>query len=216
MNSLSASTKLLFIGDSITDVGRTDKRPEDPEGLGLGYPRVIRDYLLAANPATAPIVINRGISGHKITDLAARWQQDVLDLAPDILSVKIGINDVWHGLSFGGGNGVPVEKFTPVYDDLLRQVREALPACRIVLCEPTVIWAPAPAEGNEMLLPYIAAIHQLAAKYSVHCVVPLHEAFENARRLRPDITWTGDGVHPTSAGHALIAQTWLRSSRFAI
>jgi lysophospholipase L1-like esterase len=102
-----------------------------------------------------------------------------------------------------------------VYDDLLRQVRASLPACRIVLCEPTVIWAPAPAEGNEMLLPYIAAVRDLAARYSVECVVPLREAFENARRIRPDFGWTLDGVHPSSAGHMLIAQTWLRSTRIA-
>jgi acyl-CoA thioesterase I len=205
---LSPATKLLFIGDSITDVGRR----EDPEGLGSGYVRVIRDYLLAADPASAPIVLNRGIGGNKVTDLAARWQEDVLDPAPDILSIKIGINDVWHGLR-GGINGVEIERFIPVYDDLLRQVRAALPACRIVLCEPSVIWAPAPEEGNDMLLPYGAAVRELAVKYSAECVVPLHEAFENARRVRPDVAWAPDGVHPSSAGHMLIARTWLRATR---
>jgi lysophospholipase L1-like esterase len=205
--SLSNSTRLLFIGDSITDVGRR----EDPDELGNGYVRIIRDYLLASNPATAPIVINRGNGGNKVTDLAARWQEDVLDLAPDILSIKIGINDVWHGL--GGGEGIPVEQFTPILDDLLRQVGASLPACRIVLCEPSVIWPPAPAQGNEMLLPYIDAVRELGVKYAVHCVVPLHEAFENARRLRPDVGWTCDGVHPSSVGHTLIAQTWLGAAR---
>jgi lysophospholipase L1-like esterase len=204
--SISASTKILFIGDSITDCGRG----EDPEQIGAGYVRVIRDSLLAADPATAPIVINRGVSGNKITDLAARWKEDVLDPAPDILSIKIGINDVWHGLSFGGG--VPVEEFAPIFDDLLRQVNASLPACRFVLCEPSVIWAPAPEEGNDMLLPYIAAIRELAAKYSAQCVVPLHEAFEEARRVRPDVAWAPDGVHPSSAGHTLIAWNWLRSA----
>ena len=208
--TLTPTTKLLFIGDSITDAGRR----ECPEGIGASYVRPIRDYLFVTRPATAPIVMNRGIGGNRVVDLAARWQEDVLDLAPDILSIKIGINDVWHGLN-GGVNGIPVERFTPVYDDLLQQVRTVLPACRIVLCEPSVIWPPQPPEGNDMLLPYCAAIRALADKYEADCVVPLHEAFENARRVRPDIAWTADGVHPTSAGHILIAHTWLRAAGLA-
>jgi len=208
--TLSASTKLVFIGDSITDAGRR----EDPEGIGASYVRLIRDYLLAAGPATAPIVLNRGIGGNRVIDLADRWQEDVIDLAPDILSIKIGINDVWHGLN-GGVNGIEIGRFTPVYDDLLRQVRESLPACRIVLCEPSVIWPPASADGNGLLLPYVAAVRALAVKYAADCVVPLHEAFENARRNRPDIAWTADGVHPSSAGHMLIAHSWLRATGLA-
>jgi lysophospholipase L1-like esterase len=207
---VSPSTRILFTGDSITDVGRR----EDPEQLGNGYVRVIRDYLLAANPANAPIVLNRGISGDRVVDLAVRWQQDTIDVAPDILSIKIGVNDVWHGLA-GGTNGVEIERFTAVYDDLLRQVRAALPACHIVLCEPSVIWEPAPAEGNDLLLPYVAAVRSLAKAHSAHCVVPLREAFDKARSLRPDVAWTADGVHPTSTGHTLIAQTWLRSTGLA-
>jgi acyl-CoA thioesterase-1 len=204
---ISASTKVLFIGDSITDAGRR----EDPEQIGNGYVRMIRDCLLAADPATGPGVINRGISGNKVTDLEARWKEDVIDVAPDILSIKIGINDVWHSLK--GSGGVPVGQFTSVYGALLREVRASLPACRIVLCEPSVIWAPAPEQGNNMLLPYIDSIRELAVSYSADCVVPLHDIFENARRLRPDIAWAPDGVHPASAGHMLIAQAWLRSTR---
>src|SRR3989442_15766615 len=92
--NLNASTRLLFIGDSITDCGRR----EDPEAVGSGFVRGIRDWLRAADPANAPIVINHGVSGNKITDLQKRWQRDVIDQAPDVVSVMIGINDVWHGL----------------------------------------------------------------------------------------------------------------------
>jgi lysophospholipase L1-like esterase len=210
MKSLTSSTKILFIGDSITDCGQR----EDPERLGGGFVRLIRDYFLATDPANAPIVLNRGHGGNKVTDLAARWKEDALDLAPDIISIKIGINDVWHGLSFGPESAVPVEKFTVVLDDLLQQVRDTLPDTTIVLCEPSVIWPPGPEEGNEMLLPYIEEIHKLAAKHSALCVVELHEAFESAKEARPDVAWTGDGVHPTSAGHMLIAQQWISATGF--
>src|ERR1041384_3516876 len=118
--SLSRTTRLLFIGDSITDCGRAN----DPDHLGQGYVRLTRDYLQCKDAANAPVIINRGISGNKVVDLAARWQQDVLAERPDILSVKIGINDVWHGLI--GGPGVPIDQFTTVYRDLLRQVNQTL------------------------------------------------------------------------------------------
>ena len=204
---LSASSRLLFIGDSITDCGRRD----DPDALGNGYVRLIRDYLLAKSPATAPQVINRGISGNKVTDLAARWDKDVLRAAPDVLSIKVGINDVWHGLE-NRGNGVPIGKFKEVYERILRQTQSALPRCALVLCEPSVIWPPQPATGNEILKPYVAAVRELAAQFHAAVLVPLHSVFEQAREKRPDIDWAPDGVHPSASGHMLIARAWLAAT----
>lgn len=195
---------LLFIGDSITDCGRRD----DVEEIGDGYVRLIRDYLLARNPATAPRVINRGISGNRVTDLGARWKEDVLDLAPDAVSVMVGINDVWHGLA-GGTGGVSLEQFTGVYHAILRQLAVVLPKTKLVLCEPTVIEPPAPAEGNARLLPYVRAVREIAREFDAVCCVPLHSTFIQAKKTRPDIDWTPDGVHPSSAGHMLIARAWL-------
>ncbi len=202
---LQPGQTFLFIGDSITDCGRRN----DPEGVGSGYVRIIRDYLYAKNPSVAPRVINTGISGNKVTDLAKRWKEDVIDHAPDVLSIKIGINDVWHGLNRENPTGVAIEQFVEVYHVILRQVHGALPNTKIVLCQPSVIEPPSPAEGNAVLQPYVRAVNELKREFSAAALVPLHAAFVNARRMRPDINWTPDGVHPSSAGHMLIARTWL-------
>lgn len=202
-----ATSKFLFIGDSITDCGRR----EDPEHLGHGYVRFIREWLLARDPATAPQVINRGISGNKVTDLAARWQQDVIALEPDVLTVKIGINDVWHGLG-GRSEGVPVDVFQRTYHEILALTQHLLPNCKIVLFEPSVIWPPQPVEGNGRLQPYIAAVHELAEKLNLDCGVPLHGIFEDAKAAAPAVKWAPDGVHPSSAGHMLIARAWLETT----
>ncbi|MEA3186816.1 MAG: hypothetical protein QOD99_646 [Chthoniobacter sp.] len=204
---LTATTNLLFIGDSITDCGRR----EDPEKIGSGYVRIIRDFLRASHPASAPNIVNAGVSGDRVTRLADRWQADVLDLAPDVLSIKIGINDVWHNLA-GKGEGVELERYTRVYDNLLAQTRTLLPRCEIILCEPSAIWPPQPADGTAKLQPYIFAVRALALKHGISCVVPIHGAFEEAKRVRPDIDWAPDGVHPSSSGHMLIAHTWLRAN----
>ena len=202
--TLAPGQTFLFIGDSITDCGRRD----DPLGLGNGYVRMIHDYLLAKDPAAAPRVINTGISGNKVTDLAGRWKTDVLDHDPDVVSVMIGINDVWHGLG-GNAGGVPIEKFVETYHVILRQLHGAAPKAKLVLCQPSVIEQPAPAEGNAVLQPYVRAISELKREFSAVAMVPLHTAFVSAKKLRPDIAWTPDGVHPSSAGHMLIARNWL-------
>lgn len=203
---LNPKTRFVLIGDSITDCGRGG----DPEGLGWGYVRLIRDYLRAKDPAHAPEVLNRGVSGNKVTNLRDRWTKDVLDLAPNVLSVMIGINDVWHGLN-PGGTGVDLDTYRKTYADLLAQVKDKHPACTIVLCEPTVISPPANAKGNETLKPYVAAVRELAEQQKA-ILVPLHEVFLDAATARPDIDWHTDGVHPTSSGHMLIARQWLEAT----
>ncbi|MFN4243600.1 MAG: SGNH/GDSL hydrolase family protein, partial [Tepidisphaerales bacterium] len=153
---LTANHRLLFIGDSITDCGRTDPSMSKRDPIGIGYVRFIQDYLLARDPANAPLVINRGISGNKVTDLAERWERDVLAEKPDWVSVKIGINDVWHGYK-DASLAVPIERFRTVYADLLRQTKAALPRVKLVLCQPTVIGPaakgarPVPVESGPML-----------------------------------------------------------------
>lgn len=201
---LAQDARWVLIGDSITDCGRRDCA----EKIGAGYVRMVRDYLRASRPAGAPEIINQGISGNKVTDLQARWQEDVLAFNPSLVSIKIGINDVWHGLA-GRANGVSIGRFVEGYTDILQRLREHAPQAQIVLCEPSVIWPPAPEEGNDALQPYIAAVRDLAEKFQAVAVVPLHGAFELARRERPDIVWAPDGVHPSSSGHMLIAREWL-------
>jgi acyl-CoA thioesterase-1 len=207
----SAATKLLFIGDSVTDSGHRD----DPERIGHGYVRLIRDYLRTRIPASAPNVINRGISGEKVTNLADRWQRDVLDLAPDVLSIQIGASDVVKNLA-GRSEGTPLERYTRVYDNLLAQVTTLLPDCRLVLCEPTPIWPPQPVQANEQLQLYLAALRELALKHNAASFVPLHGAFENAKAVRAEVDWMPDGLHPSSAGHMLIALTWLDAADGAL
>jgi lysophospholipase L1-like esterase len=203
---LNPKSKFVFIGDSITDCGRGG----EPEGIGSGYVRLVRDYLRAKDPGHAPEVVNRGVSGNKVTNLRDRWSKDVIDLSPNVLSIMIGINDVWHGLN-PGGSGVDIDTYRRTYAQLISQTKEKHPACEIVLCEPTVISPPAHEKGNESLKPYVAAVRELAVELKL-LLVPLHEVFLDAAKARPDIDWHSDGVHPTSSGHMLIARQWLEAT----
>src|SRR5579884_4100370 len=93
---LEKNDKLVLIGDSITDCGRSPAGEGANEGIGRGYVAQIEALLHSVYPELSIRVINKGTSGNTVRDLKARWETDVLDLKPDWLSIMIGINDVWR------------------------------------------------------------------------------------------------------------------------
>src|SRR5688500_2453100 len=127
------SQTILFQGDSITDASRnrTVAEPNVARALGTGYPLLIASDLLRERPERGYRFVNRGISGNKVPDLAQRWSSDALALAPDILSILIGVNDYWHHLL----NGYPgtVKDYEDGYSALLELTRRELPQVRLVI-----------------------------------------------------------------------------------
>ena len=206
-------TKILFQGDSITDCGRS----RDHDGFkGNGYPLRITGELNFEHPGEYEF-INRAISGNRIVDLYARIKADFINLKPDVLSIHIGINDVWHEI--GGHNGVDAQKFEMVYGLMIEELLRELPNLKLMLLEPFVLPGSATRSNaeNPGRWEYFraetdlrrAAVKRLAEKY--HLVfVPLQDRFDAANADAPaDGYWLADGVHPTSAGHELIKQAWL-------
>ena len=132
--------RILFYGDSITDANRNKERDYqyeekkfDQSDYGFGYVRSIAGALLAENPLKYQIY-NRGIGGNRITDLYSRVKAHCWNLEPDVLSILIGVNDVWH--EFGGGrNGVDIKRFEKVYRMLLEDTKETLSNVKIILME---------------------------------------------------------------------------------
>ena len=201
---------ILFQGDSITDAGR-DRKSEphanNPRGLGTGYPFLIAGGLLQAHAKLGLKVYNRGISGHKVPDLQNRWQKDTLDLQPAVLSILVGVNDIWH--KFAGRYDGTVADYGTGFTALLKQTREALPETTIVICEPFALrcgavkdeWFP---EFDER-----RAVAKEVAKESGSLWVPFQTMFDEAIAAGTTPSyWAGDGVHPSLAGHALMAKTW--------
>ena len=119
---------VLFQGASITDCGRATCGGAgfDNRGLGPGYPGMIAARLACDRPDVDWQFINRGISGNRIVDLYARWKADCINLAPDVLSILIGVNDTWHEVHYN--NGVEVPRYARFYRELLTWTRDALPA----------------------------------------------------------------------------------------
>ncbi len=205
---------ILFQGDSITDAGRAR---DNERFAGNGYPTFVKGRVGAAHPGEYTFY-NRGIGGNRIVDLYARIKADLINLKPDYLSILIGVNDVWHEI--GSRNGVAAEKFEMVYDLLITEIKEALPACKIMLLEPFVLEGEATRstedkpdrwETFQREVPLrAAAARRVAAKHGLPCVA-LQPIFDEAAQKAENAYWLWDGVHPTAMGHELIAQAWMNA-----
>jgi lysophospholipase L1-like esterase len=204
---------LLFQGDSITDATRrkNNPAPNDPASLGDGYARLAAARLLADLPGLT--VHNRGVSGNRVTDLRDRWEPDCLALKPTVVSLLIGVNDTWHGVAKGTPeNGVPLDEFDRVYRALLDQTRQQLPGVRLVLGEPFTTEAGAVLEMNfHPDLDERANLVRIIARDYGALLVPFQSAFDEAVKRAAPAYWAHDGVHPSLAGHQVMADAWLKA-----
>lgn len=196
---------ILFIGDSITDCGRNYA---DPASLGVGYALMAAARLGLQDPQKKLTFINRGISGNRAIDLQQRWDKDCLELNPTWVSIYIGINDTWR--FYDSGQETTAAEFEAIYRDLIERTKESTGA-RLVLVEPFVLPVPEDRKGwRQDLDPKIHVVRELAREYGA-LLVPLDGLFAAASAKAEPAYWAGDGVHPSPAGHALIADAWLRT-----
>ncbi len=198
--------KILFQGDSITDCARSK---ENDIWKGHGYATMVTGRLNYDHPGKFQFQ-NRGISGNRIIDLYARVKSDIINLEPDVMSILIGVNDVWHEI--GSKNGVSAEKYEVIYDMLIDEVLTALPNIKIMIIEPFLVKAASTENNWDYFYPEVrkraAAAKRIAEKYNLK-FVPTQDAFDKAVSLCPEPFWTREGVHPTEAGHEILARLWV-------
>ena len=201
--------RILFLGDSITDMSRNREADFEFNSYGYGYPMFIAGELHYNTP-TEYEIINRGIGGDRIVDLYARIKKDVWNLKPDVLNILIGVNDVWHELY--GGNGVDIKRWEKMYRMLIEDTKKALPNVKIIICEPFVLKESATEEKYDEFLAvkeYAKVAKQIAEDYKLN-FVPLQEKFDLATEKYGVKYYVPDGVHPSVAGAKLIANEWLK------
>lgn len=200
-------SRLLFQGDSITDMKWGRKQSDRNHYLGHSYVFLLAARLGVDMPEVELDIYNRGISGHTVENLRKRWQKDAIDMRPDLLSILIGTNDV--------GSGVKPDVFESHYRYILDSSREAKPELRIVLLDPFVLrsgrlkdeqaWASRRTATDKMGV----VVARLAKDYNaVH--IKTQDIFDAAAKAVSPEQWIWDGIHPLPQGHELIARHWIQ------
>ncbi len=201
---------IVLLGDSITDMGRNRNDLTGAFAYGNGYPFYVEGELSTKTPKKHT-VYNMGISGNRIVDVYARIKSDCWNLQPDVVSMLIGINDIWHELNHD--NGVDIERFMRFYEMLIEDTKTRFPNVKFILLEPFVLKGEATAEkldGFMEVKQYAKRIKALAAEKGCS-FVPLQEKFDALAAEYGAEHWLYDGVHPTLAGSKIIAEAWLKA-----
>jgi lysophospholipase L1-like esterase len=187
---------IVFLGDSITQA---------PDG----YVRLVVDVLRALQPGCRLRTINAGVGGNRSVDLLPRLQRDVLRHLPEIVTISIGINDVWRALDRPGqGLDVPLATFHDAVAHVLDAIIAAGP--RPIVLTTSVIGEDLDGEGNRRLVPYNDALKRLAAARNL-VVADVNSAFRRVLGVPGAPRLTVDGVHLTHQGNVVLALALLRA-----
>lgn len=199
--TLSSGAKILFQGDSVTATDRNAgiEAANNGPALGNSYALFIAQHLLYSQASKQVQCYNRAIGGDDVPHLQARWQNDTIALQPDVVSILVGVNDYFTDKATYESN------FTTLVNNTL----QALPDVQLVIMEPyAIIPDPTQAPGFSD----IPAAAQRVAKAAGAVWVPLQDMFNQLVAQEPVSYWLtdGEGAHPTIAGHAAIAQQWIK------
>lgn len=212
MMQLRAEQRILFIGDSITDSGRDYDNEYD---LGQGFAHIAGSMILGKYPELNLQVLNRGVNGNRLSDLASRWQRDCLDLKPDSVTLLIGVNDIWHNRTAGRQlTESDLAEFNDTYRKLLSALRDRNPQVQLVLLQPFIL----PVSTDRLKWRHeLKQINKLIEAIAIEFEADytrLDDRFMHLTKVIPPQNLTGDdGIHPTRVGHGVIANMWLENAK---
>jgi len=208
MNALQDGQTVLFIGDSITDCDRRGGSAP----YGNGYVALFRELMIARYPERNVTVMNKGIGGNRVTDLAGRWEDDVVRHKPDWLSIKIGINDLHSAI--GNADGVTPERFEKIYDEILSRTFSVWKP-GLILISPFYLSLDTKSGSwrsivLERLPAYIDVVCRMAERHGAR-YVPLQDIFDRHLQYREPDVFCPEPVHPYRSGHLVIAEAIMRA-----
>lgn len=220
--------RVLFIGDSITDGNWGNAcggpKPASERTLwdmnhiyGSGYMYLCATHYQGDSPEQEYEFFNRGISGNTLQDLEKRWEEDAIEIRPDVISILIGTNDVHHYLKTEKKEPFDFVAWEARYRTLLDRSLQANPQIKIVLGAPFVAFTGNMrksgdfAERDSLVHRCATIVENIAKEY--HAVyLPYNTMFDELLKTCPtskDTYWIWDGIHPTPAGHKRMADMWI-------
>lgn len=202
---LKPGQKIVMIGDSITDAGRREIEPP----YGVGYMTLVRSFVTALHPELGLTWENRGIGGDTVRHLDARWTTDVVDEHPDVLTVMIGINDVWRAFGEKAHEAVPEDEYRATLTRLIGAAR-AGDGPDLYIGSPYMIEADRSDPMRAAMDSRIAVARDVAADAGA-TFIDVQAAFDRVLATTANTDWAEDRIHPNQPGHAVIAVEFLRA-----
>jgi lysophospholipase L1-like esterase len=189
--------RIIFLGDSITELGVKKG----------GYIDLLNSRISNNGQSNQFELVGAGIGGNKIYDLYLRLERDVLDKAPNVVVVWVGVNDVWHKSLMG--TGTDYDKFGLFYDAVVQKIQAK--GAKVILMTPAVI-----GERNDQSNPqdgelnlYAKWIRQYAAQKNITLVDCRKLFLEYSVKNNPSQLDKGfltyDRVHLNDKGNQLVA-----------
>jgi lysophospholipase L1-like esterase len=206
-------SRILFIGDSITDCGRRRPIGEGSGALGDGYVSLVQAALLASYADYGLHVINMGVAGDTVLGLRNRWDSDVMALRPDWLSIFIGINDAWRQTmdAFGPAERIDVTEYATTLRTLIARTQPWLTG--LILMTPYTLQPDRSDPMRRTMDEFGATVREEAAS-SGALLVDTQAAFDRVMAWVDPLDLSGDGVHVGLAGHMVLAQAVLGSLQY--
>ena len=202
---------LLFIGDSITDCGRSYPVGKGSD-LGNGYVKLVDEKLKILHPEQNIEILNTGISGNTILDLERRWKRDVLDLKADWVSIMIGINDVWQQVEAPYFfDLITPTIFQQVYRKLIESVIQNTDG--IILMTPYYIELDKQDKMRKLMDEYCEIVKTLSIEYKT-IFVDTQKGFDRYLANHSPYSLSDDKVHPNLIGHKIIANSFLEAIEY--
>jgi len=210
---IEKKSKLLFIGDSITDAGRTPGGEGLFDALGKGFVAQVDALLGVAYHDRDIRVVNKGTSGNTVRDLKARWDADVIEQKADWLVVMIGINDVWrqYDLPRIPDGHVYLDEYERTLTELVERVQPSLKG--LVLMSPFYIEPNKSDAMRATMDQYGASVKRLAERTGA-IFVDIQAAYDEVLQSYYPATLAWDRVHPNPTGTMVIARAFLNAVGF--
>lgn len=206
-----AGDKIVFVGDSVTACGRRLPVGHGSAGeLGTGYVSYIDAWLGATQPDQALQVINMGIDGNTVRDLAHRWQRDVVDLRPDWVSLMIGINEVWRQFDSPNDSSqhVDLTEYVATLEDLVAQTGNHVKG--IIFMTPFLMESDMSDAMRSKTIQYARAMADIGRRYDIP-VVHTQPAIDDVLAQSDRSRLSSDRVHPHAVGHMVLARAWIKT-----
>lgn len=228
-STYASGLRVLYIGDSITDGNWGNNSTASPSSernhwdmnhiYGSGYMYLCATYYQGNYPEKEYEFFNRGISGNQLSDLEKRWETDVIELKPDVLSVLVGTNDIGYYLKSGKAEPFNFADWENRYRALLDRSLKVNPNLQIILCAPfventgTMRQSKDFAERDRFVRGCAEIVKRIAKDYKT-VYLPFNDLFDSLLKKTPtskDSYWIWDGIHPTPAGHKCMADMWIKN-----